>query len=47
MDEAREQTIEWTHRQDSDLVHSVLKNQARAIMDDLALIPNAALRTGV
>jgi hypothetical protein len=47
MDEAREQTIELTHRQDSDLVHSVLKNQARAIMDDLALIPNAALRTGV
>jgi hypothetical protein len=47
MDDMREQTIDLTRRQDSDLVHSALKNQARAIMDDLVLIPDASLRDGV
>ena len=47
MDDIREQAIDLTRRQDSDLVHSALKNQARAIMDDLALIPDASLRDGV
>lgn len=47
MDEVREQTIALTHRQDSDLIHSTLKNQARAIMDDLTLIREASLRDAV
>jgi hypothetical protein len=47
MDEVREQVIELARRQDSDLVHSALKNQARGIIDDLALIPDDALRDAV
>ena len=47
MDEVREQTIALTHRQDSDLIHSTLKNQARAIMDDLTLIRDASLRDAI
>ena len=47
MDEIREQTMDLARRQDSDLVHSALKNQARAIMDDLTLIPAASLRDAV
>lgn len=47
MDDLREQTIDLARRLDSDLVHSALKNQARAIMDDLALIPDASLRDAI
>jgi hypothetical protein len=46
-DEAREQTTELAHRIDSRLVHSTLKNPSRAIIDELALIPDPALREGV
>jgi hypothetical protein len=46
-DEAREQTIELAHRIDSRLVHSTLKNPSRAIIDELALIPDPALRESV
>jgi hypothetical protein len=44
MDDVHAQIIKLVRRHDSDLVHSALKNQARAIMDDLALIPDASLR---
>jgi hypothetical protein len=46
-DEAREQTTELAHRIDSRLVHSTLKNPSRAIIDELALIPDPGLREGV
>jgi len=46
-DEAREQTTELAHRIDSRLVHSTLKNPSRAIIDELALIPDPGLRDGV
>jgi len=46
-DEAREQTTELAHRIDSRLVHSTLKNPSRAIIDELALIPDPAMREGV
>jgi hypothetical protein len=46
-DEARGQAAESAHRIDSRLVHSTLKNPARAIVDELALIPDPALREGV
>jgi len=46
-DEARAQTTESAHRIDSRLVHSTLKNPTRAIIDDLALIPDPALREAV
>ena len=46
-DEAREQTTELAHRIDSRLVHSTLKNPSRAIIDELALIPDPVLREGV
>lgn len=46
-DEAREQVAEHAHRIDSRLVHSTLKNPSRAIIDELALIPDSALRDGV
>lgn len=46
-DEARAQTAELAHRMDSRLVHSTLKNPSRAIIDDLALIPDPSLRESV
>ncbi|HXL88493.1 MAG TPA: hypothetical protein VN969_05835 [Streptosporangiaceae bacterium] len=46
-DEARAQTTESAHRIDSRLVHSTLKNPTRAIIDELARIPDPALREGV
>jgi hypothetical protein len=46
-DEAREQITEQAHRIDSRLVHSTLKNPSRAIIDELALIPDPGLREGV
>jgi len=46
-DEAREQTTELAHHIDSRLVHSTLKNPSRAIIDELALIPDPGLREGV
>lgn len=46
-DQAREQTTELAHRIDSRLVHSTLKNPSRAIIDELALIPDPGLRAGV
>jgi hypothetical protein len=46
-DEARAQAAESAHRIDSRLVHSTLKNPTRAIIDELALIPDPALREGV
>ena len=46
-DEAREQTTELAHQIDSRLVHSTLKNPSRAIIDELALIPEPGLREGV
>ncbi len=46
-DEAREQTTELAHRIDSRLVHSTLKNPSRAIIDELALIPDPGLRDGI
>ena len=47
MDDVHGQIIKLVRRQDSDLVHSALKNQARAIMDDLPLIPDGPLRDAV
>jgi hypothetical protein len=46
-DETREQAAELAHRIDSRLVHSTLKNPSRAIIDELALIPDPGLREGV
>ncbi len=46
-DKAREQTTELAHRIDSRLVHATLKNPSRAIIDELALIPDPGLREGV
>jgi hypothetical protein len=46
-DEAREQTTELAHLIDSRLVHSTLKNPSRAVIDELALIPDPGLRAGV
>jgi hypothetical protein len=46
-DEARAQTAESAHRIDSRLVHSTLKNPTRAIIDELALIPDPVLREGI
>jgi hypothetical protein len=46
-DEAREQITELAHRIDSRLVHSTLKNPSRAIIDELALIPDPGLRERV
>jgi hypothetical protein len=46
-DEARAQATESAHRIDSRLVHSTLKNPARAIIDELERIPDPALREGV
>ena len=47
MDDVHQEIINLVRRHDSDLVHSALKNQARAIMDDLALIHDASLRDAV
>jgi hypothetical protein len=46
-DQTREQTAELAHRMDSRLVHSTLKNPSRAIIDELALIQDPALRDSV
>ena len=46
-DEAREQTTDLAHQIDSRLVHSTLKNPSRAIIDELALIPDPGLRESV
>jgi hypothetical protein len=46
-DQAREQTAELAHRIDSRLVHSTLKNPSRAIIDELALIPDPSLRESI
>lgn len=46
-DQVLEQATERIHRMDSLLVHSTLKNPSRAIIDELALIPDPGLRDGI